>query len=151
MGSPPIGAGKPTCSPHLNLRVNEYNKRIPLWDFPHSGDSSVDGKPPHEGTTPLLGLFPRWRYRIVDRVGAQIGTDASICCLDFPDSRSTFLQVLPDYGNARIRYIHRGFLVWIIPSHTSLARSYANDFLKERPTDTTVGQITTRALHAFVP
>ena len=66
----------PTSSPYLKLRPDEppvvFVCRVPQYSddgmYPYSGDNSVDRYPPHEKTTPLMGLVAHWRYHIVDKV-----------------------------------------------------------------------------------
>ena len=116
MGFPPLGAGKPTSSSHLNLRADEYI-RIPLWNFPHSRDSSVDGKPPHERTTPLLGMFLHLRYRIVDWVGAPIWNRRIQAVVGIsPTSDQLSCKCYMTMAMHGIKYFHEGFLIWIISS-----------------------------------
>ena len=44
---------------------------ILLWDFSHSGDSSIDGNPAQEDNF-VAGLVPSLEYQIIDRVEAPM-------------------------------------------------------------------------------
>ena len=60
---------------------------------------------------------PRWRYRIVDRVGALSGTNASKLSMGYTPTSDQFLQVQLKYDYIYgTRYSFDGFLFWIIPS-----------------------------------
>jgi len=104
----------------------------------------LTGYPPHKRTTPLMGLLPRWRYQIVDRVGPLIW-DRRIQPVDglYPPLQTNFCRLNQTMTIYKYRYIYEGFLVWIIPSTYQLRmviasiilprmRSYRHAFLMTR-------------------